>query len=264
MGEMDPYIKAFHETLLALGQENLDNLIIVGGWCPYLYAEYLWKRELPFPRTLDIDFAVKNFTPDRFSEPVYRKLLKANLIPTKSDVDDENRIQFRYLEGKILVPIDFITAPAILPRGQKRRSTPYVACDAIDEVAFAMRCPPIRQTIEYMGKKLVLQICSPAAFIVVKGLLVEHRTNTNKTVKDLGSIAFMLQYAPDPEGIIAELKSFKNDEAVKEFRTIIKKLFGSRSGRGTKMLEPTYREWGIGEADIRRTIEAAFGPLLAL
>jgi hypothetical protein len=160
-----------------------------------------------------------------------------------------------------LVPIDFITAPEILPKGQRRRSTPYVACDAIDEVAFAMRCPPLPQTIEYKGKELFLQISSPAAFIVVKGLLVEHRTNTNKIGKDLISIAFILQYAPDPEGVIEELRSFKDDEAVKEFRAIMKKLFGPRV-RGIKMLEQTYQEWGIGRADIKRTIMASFEPMI--
>jgi hypothetical protein len=213
-------------------------------------------------RTLDIDFAVKNLTPDRFSGVVYRKLLKANLIPTQCDVDDENRIRFRYLEGKVLVPIDFITSPAILPKGQKRRPTPYVACDAIDEVAFAMRCPPIRQEIEYKGEKLVVQISSPAAFIVVKGLLIEHRTNTNKIAKDLSSIAFVLKYAPDPEAIIEELQSFKDDAAVKEFQTIMKKLFGKPISRGYKMLEPTYRQWGIVESDIQRTTETSFKSII--
>ncbi len=43
---MDLFEKAFHETITALGQENLNNLIIVGGWCPYLYAQYIWKRAI--------------------------------------------------------------------------------------------------------------------------------------------------------------------------------------------------------------------------
>lgn len=36
---MEPAEKAFHEVLLSLGQGNLDNLIIVGGWCPYRKPE---------------------------------------------------------------------------------------------------------------------------------------------------------------------------------------------------------------------------------
>jgi hypothetical protein len=43
----DAYEEAFHETLLALGQENLNNLIVVGGWCPYLYTTYIWKKPTP-------------------------------------------------------------------------------------------------------------------------------------------------------------------------------------------------------------------------
>lgn len=259
---MDLFEKAFHETLTALGQENLNNLIVVGGWCPYLYAHYIWKRVIPFPKTQDIDFAVRNMTPDRFSEPVYQKLVNANLIPKKIDIDDGYRTQFNYIEGKLSVPIEFVTSPSVLPSGQKVHRVPYVACDPVDEVAFALKCPPLRQEIEYKGKILTIQITSPAAFIVVKGLLIQHRTNANKIDKDLASIAFVLRYSPDLEQVIADLQSYKRDSSFIEFQKIMKGLFNKPAARGYKMLEPTYRSWGIPKNSIPTEVRATFEPLI--
>lgn len=256
--------KAFHEVLLSLGQENLDNLIIVGGWCPYLYAEYVWKRNLPFPKTQDIDFAVKNMTPDRFSEPVYRRLVKAHLVPRKIDVDNTNRTQFIYVDGTFSVPIEFVTSTSVLPRGQKPRNVPYVACDPLDELSFALKIPPLKEKLSYKGKTLHIQVMSPTAFVVVKGLLIEHRSNSVKIDKDLASIAFVLRYAPDREAIIDELKAFSSDEAVKEFRTIMRNLFRKPGERAMRMLEPAYQSWEVPRAKISEEIEASFGALLSL
>ncbi len=259
---MDQFEKAFHETLLALGQENLNNLIIVGGWCPYLYAQYVWKRAIPFPKTHDIDFAVKNMTPDRFSEPVYAKLIKANLVPKKIDIDDDNRTQFNYVEGKFSVPIEFVTSPNVLPKGQIPRMVPYVACDSVDEVAFALKMPPLRQEIEYKGNVLNVQIASSSAFIVVKGLLIQHRTDAKKIDKDLASIAFVLRYSPDPDEIIGELQPFEKDSSFKEFLKIMKGLLKKPTSRGFKMLESTYLSWGIPKNKILTEVGATFEPLL--
>ena len=259
---MDSFEKAFHETLQALGQENLDNLIIVGGWCPYLYAQYVWKRTIPFPKTQDIDFAVRSMNPDRFSEPVYAKLIKANLVPKKIDIDDDNRTQFNYVEGKFSVPIEFITSPKVLPKGQIPRMVPYVACDSVDEVAFALKMPPLRQEIEYKGDVLNVQITSPSAFIVVKGLLIEHRTDGKKIDKDLASIAFVLRYSPDPEEIIDELRPYYRDSSFKEFLKIMKGLFKKPTSRGFKMLESTYLSWEIPKNKIFTEVGATFESLL--
>jgi hypothetical protein len=162
---MTPYEEAFHETLLALGQENLNNLIVVGGWCPYLYTTYIWKKPTPEIMTMDIDFAVKHMTPDRFSEPVYQKLLAAHLVPRKIDIDDEFKNQFSYLVNKFLIPVDFITDPRVLPKGQKAIERPYVACYPVPEVAIALKPDPISHTINYKGKDLKIQIAAPEGLI---------------------------------------------------------------------------------------------------
>ena len=149
---MTPYEVAFHETLLALGQDHLNNLTVVGGWCPYLYAKYVWQKQAPEIMTMDINFAVKRMTPDRFSESVYHRLLAANLIPRRMDMDDDNKIQFSYPVDRVLVPVDFITEPDVLPEGQHAVERPYDACSPVPEVAIALKPEPIHHTNNCKGK----------------------------------------------------------------------------------------------------------------
>lgn len=264
---MNPYEKAFLETLYALGQDQLDNLIVVGGWCPYLFAVYAWKRNAPFPGTVDIDFAVKKMSPDRFSIPVYKKLAEGNLIPRKMEIDDENRVQFAYrsAEEKILIPVEFVTAPSVLPKGQKFLMKPYVACDPLPEIELVLKTTPLRLTIPYHGKDMRVQSISPAAFIVVKGLLIEHRSNIEKTPKDLASIAFVLRFSPDPGKVVEEIKNFSKHESLKEFRLIMNGLFQDKdeTRRGFVMLEPYFKQWGIPQERIGKEIALTFKLLLS-
>lgn len=265
---MNPYEKAFLETLFALGQEQLDNLIIIGGWCPYLFAVHAWKRDVPLLGTVDIDFAVKKMSPDRFSIPVYKMLADAKLIPRKMNIDDENRVQFAYVSAKenIFVPVEFVTAPSVLPKGQKILMKPYVACDPLPEIEIALKMTPIWLTIPYHGKNLSVQSISPTAFIIVKGLLIKHRSNIEKTPKDLASIAFVLRFSPDPEKVVKKIYSLSKHESVKEFSCIIKDLFQDQdeTRRGFVMLEPYFREWGIPQGRIENEIALTFKPLFSI
>ncbi len=53
MSDLQTLEQGFLETLLAL-EDDLDKIVIVGGWCPYLYAKYLWHKEISnIPTTTD-------------------------------------------------------------------------------------------------------------------------------------------------------------------------------------------------------------------
>ena len=261
---MDPIEIAFYETIKALGQSQLDNLVIVGGWCPYLYAKHVWRKETPHLLTMDVDFAVKRMSPDRFSGPAYKKLLAANLVPRRMDMEDDNRIQFSYLAGRSLVPIEFITAPWVLPKGQKALSTPYVACDPVPEVSLALRAPPHVETVEYDGKGYRLQITSPGAFILVKALLIKHRVNSRKIPKDLASVAFVLRYSPRIDTVLDEVKSLLKLPGAREGGKILAKVLAEEKSVGFQWLRPVFETWGCESGKVPEEINHTFSPLMAV
>lgn len=261
---MEPIEIAFYETLRALGQKQLDNLVIVGGWCPYLYAKHVWRKATPQLLTMDVDFAVKQMSPDKFSGPVYKKLLAAHLVPRRMDMDDDNRIQFSFLTGKSLVPIEFITAPWVLPKGQKALSTPYVACDPVPEVSLALRASPLVEMVEYEGQKYRVQVTSPGAFILVKALLLKHRVNSRKIPKDLASIAFVLRYSPTIENVLNEVKSLMQLPGAREGGKILAKVLAGEQASGFPWLRPFFETWGCESGSVPQEINNTFSPLMVV
>lgn len=257
------YEKALHETLYALGSEQLKDLIVVGGWCPYLYSKYVWKRDIPTLATVDIDFAVKSKSIAITSRGVFERLNKAGLAARKMDIDDINRIEFSYVDKKLLIKIDFVTSPQRIPTSQPSLKKPYVIISPLRAAGMAMHGKPLLEKIHYKDKELVVPICSPAAFIVSKGLLVEERGESLKAKKDLASIAFVLRFAPDTKEILTQMKGLKKYPEFDSFSNKMKELFCDPNGRGYQILAPYYREWNVqGESQIQGDIRATIHPLL--
>jgi hypothetical protein len=260
---MTPYEVAFHETLLALGPLNLKNLVIVGGWCPYLYSKYVWRKQAPEIMTVDIDFAVKHMSPDHFSEPVYKKLLAANLIPRRMDLDDDNKFHFSYMAERVMVPIDFITEPDVLPKGQTSFKRPYVACDAVPEVAIALKPEPVKHTVHYKGNNLSIQIAAPEGLLLSKALLLEHRVNSSKTPKNLATIAFLMRYSPDRCQLLNNIVKLKGHSDAKEAGRILKNFVGDERQPGFGMLRDYFLRWNVPKDLIDKQIKFTFDPLIS-
>lgn len=212
---------------------------------------------------MDIDFAVKRMTPDRFSEPVYHRLLAANLIPRRMDMDDDNKIQFSYAVDRVLVPVDFITEPDVLPEGQHAVERPYVACSPVPEVAIALKPEPIHHTINFKGKCLKIQIAAPEGLLLSKALLHEHRVNASKTPKDLATIAFVMRYAPDQEILLQNIKKFKDHAEAREAGRILEGFVGKDRRPGYGMLREYYSRWNVPKELINGQIKRTFVPLLS-
>ena len=66
MANLKELEKGLFDTLTVL-KEVLPEMVVVGGWCPYLYARYLWKKPIPdIPSTTDIDLGVLETGSKRF------------------------------------------------------------------------------------------------------------------------------------------------------------------------------------------------------
>jgi hypothetical protein len=249
--------------LEALGQDQLDQLIVIGGWCLYLYTKYLWKQDAPFLRTVDIDFAVMHPNPEKFSLPVYDRLLKAGFKPELIDLDNENRVKFIYRDKELKVDIDFVTSAEKVSKRPLILKKPYVECFPIDEVEILFRVTPLCQTFHFSGKNLNFQFANPAVFLVHKGIIIDQRMPTGKSNKDLASIAFILRFASNQAEIINDVLELKNQPMFKDFKKKLKELFKKRGDRGYQILEQFYQTWNVPTTEIAREIEADFQPLLS-
>ena len=86
--------KSFLATLADL-EDILDKILVVGGWCPFLYAKYLWKIPMEnIPRTTDIDFGVWETGSVRYEPTVYARLLAAGYETEPYSSTDTNQVEF--------------------------------------------------------------------------------------------------------------------------------------------------------------------------
>ena len=100
MSEFKKLEKGFLDTLVLLS-EALPEIVIVGGWCPYLYARYLWKKAIPnIPTTTDIDLGVIETGSKRFEITIYDRLKESGLAIERIYEEEEVPIEFIYKSGE--------------------------------------------------------------------------------------------------------------------------------------------------------------------
>ena len=101
MSELENLEKGFLETVEIL-KDYLPQIVVVGGWCPYLYAHYLWKRKIPnIPTTLDIDLGVLETGSKHFETTVYEKLKSGGLALERLYAEEETPVEFIYKKNDL-------------------------------------------------------------------------------------------------------------------------------------------------------------------
>ena len=86
-------------------------MVVVGGWCPYLYAIHLWKRPIPdIPTTTDIDLGVLETGNKRFENTVYDRLKSAGFDLKRLYAGEETPVEFIYKKKAVKLKVEFITS----------------------------------------------------------------------------------------------------------------------------------------------------------
>lgn len=254
--------KGFLDTLVAI-KDDLDKIIIVGGWCPYLYAQYYWgKKILNIPTTTDIDLGVLETGSRKFDQTVYDRLAKTGLAVQRIYEDEPEPIEFIYKKKELEMKIEFITSFETSDDTLNRFLGRKLACNRIEAFEILLE-EPVRIDIPHLGKNLRLNIPKPGTFLYHKGISFVMRSGEAKRDKDLSYVYFILKFCPDPAAILGTLTRYKQHELFKSFRHNLKKYLGDVSKPGYAMLRPFVRRW-VEEKKINQEIKEIFDPLLAL
>lgn len=261
MSDFQTMEKGFLDTLAAI-EDSLDKIMIVGGWCPYLYAKYLWHKEIPnIPTTTDIDLGVLETGSLRFAHTIYDKLLTAGLAVERIYDEDPLPIEFVYKKKDLEMKVEFITSFQTTDDTLNRFLGSPLACNRIEAFEILLENSAIIN-IKHSEKDLHLNIPRPETFLYHKGITFVMRSYEPKRDKDLSYVYFVLKFCPDPEALIGALARYKKHELFKSFRANLKKYLGDVSKPGYKILRPFIRRW-VEEKKINQEIGEIFAPLLA-
>ena len=187
---MDDFARGLLKTLTVL-RPYLPQIVIGGGWAPFLYYRYLAKNREHTPvLTRDIDLMVGHQVPIVGSQTIDEILTKeAKLTTAFKNLDNPAVIHYEGTIDGVEVEIEFLTDQTgsqeervlIVQKGLHAEALGYVSIIVENTLLLEIDAAESAQ-----GKgSLVVQVPKPAAYIFQKGLSFPARRDKQKASKDL-------------------------------------------------------------------------------
>ena len=238
----EPELLSLLRTLDTL-KPYLQEIVIVGGWVPFLYRKYgeIPARH-PSVRTTDIDIAVPHQVPDN-GRPTMDNLLSEAGYAVEIFGSYGGMVKY-----KLATPpteIEFITPETgrpgepsiVVQNGLRARALRYV-----EILLENTRQIALNEHIKDLHISAGVKLPSPAAYIYQKALTLPLRSS--KAAKDLYYIFDLLDSTAEMQSQIpAEIKSLQAQYAPGWFRRAIRNLeryFPETGGAGTGLVATQY------------------------
>lgn len=174
---MEKRFELFNNVLTTLiDNEVLENLILIGGWCPYFYKFYFNNApEIPALRTMDIDFLIPRPLSIKNDVDVGSVLEQLGFSPEHSQLTGYVKFVHPDLE------IEFLT-----PEYGKGEDKPFYV-KKLHISAQQLRYLNLLQkyTIEVPFGKSKIRVPEPSAYVLHKFILSTKRKDNKKKEKDI-------------------------------------------------------------------------------
>lgn len=169
MPDLKQLEKGFLDTLAVL-KDVLPERVVVGGWCPYLYALHLWKKPVPdIPTTTDIDLGVLETGPRRFEKTVYDRLRSAGYVLKRLYAGEETPVEFIYKKKTLELEVEFITSFETSDDTLNRFLGSQLACNRIDAFELLLK-NTVKIPLKVKGESRSLISQNPRSFCITRSL----------------------------------------------------------------------------------------------
>jgi hypothetical protein len=269
---IDSFSIGFLKTLWIL-RDYLHEIIVGGGWAPFLYYRYLLhNRDYEPVQTRDIDFMVKKEVPIVGNKTIDQLLSEAGFEAKFNSVDTPPLIHYEGVIEDVEVEIEFLT-------DQEGSNSEIVLKVQKDLHAEALRFISIivDNVIEVtVDEPLVIQdphslkvkVPSPAAYIFHKGLIFTRRNSAIKMAKDLYYIFDILTGCPDLRPtIMSNFEEFARTYAP-WFKTFLKNLtdfFETKDSEGVLLVseqKPATAFTDLNNDQFKQYVYGTFGEVI--
>lgn len=225
----------------------LDEIVIVGGWVPFLYDRYgQMPSPHPLPRTIDVDVVVPRrikkhggLTIDELlSQAGYRARVSSSDIPVVIYELDSPSAEIEFLTPEIGRPGK---AALAVQRGLTAQPLRYLQI-----LLENTRKIEIKDTTGGLDIDLAVKVPSPGAFVYQKGLTLSRgsRRSPAKVSKDLYYIFRFLDSSGElRDSIPVEIGSLRSGYPARWFRTLVTNLndyFPESGGDGPALVATQY------------------------
>ena len=185
----DRLARGLFKTLGVL-REYLPEIVLGGGWAPFLYHRYIFhdrKREPVFTR--DIDLMVRPTVPVIGGKSIDKILLDAGLETVFKSADNPAVIHYEGLIDGVDVGIEFLTDLTGSETDAVKKVQPDLHAEALRYISLVVE-NVTELFIEDIPEAedngpILLRVPTPAAYIFHKGLIYRRRRDQRKKYKDL-------------------------------------------------------------------------------
>jgi len=185
----DRLARGLFKTLGVL-REYLPEIVVGGGWAPFLYHRYIFdnrKREPIFTR--DIDLMVRPAVPVIGDKSIDKILLDAGLAAVFKSTDNPAVIHYEGLIDGVDVEIEFLTDLTGSETDAVKKVQPDLHAEALRYISLVVENVSqliIEEIPEAEGKgPMLIKVPTPAAYIFHKGMIYRRRRDQRKKYKDL-------------------------------------------------------------------------------
>lgn len=238
----------------------LPQLILVGGWAPYLYAHYLWKQPEHQPlKTMDIDFGVLKGA-QKYNETIAQRVRKQNYGEHHLNMGKLNPfVPIVQIDG-LKADVEFISPMNDAIEVQKWMVGQEIKVNEIIHFDVLLQDP-----ISIMLDGLSLQVAAPSRFVFHKLLTFTQRMGDFKREKDLYYAFFVLLFHPEAFQLVKEVqKMIHTHSCGLEVEKNIKLYFEDPHDKGpaivSKLCSGTFIERSF--QDVKQTSFEKFSELI--
>jgi len=243
--------KEFYRILEDLRQ-YLPDLVLVGGWVPFVYVRHVWKRKRArVVTTADVDFGVPGGTRTTPGKTVFETLSSRNYGERRLDSGRLWPVVL-YKDGRI--PVEFLADSTADMKAITAFLGTQVYVNRLERLDFLLK---ERFTVRSVKGTDGLFCPRPSRFLIHKLITFPEREEDFKKAKDLMYSYFILRHHPDIAGLMNEIRAFREEM---DFSLIVKNLdlyFARLTSRGCLWVE---KENGSDEfiPEVRRDIFERF------
>ena len=253
--------KAFFKVLQDL-RNYLPYLVVVGGWVPYLYRNYLWKGETDKPYlTADIDIGIKTKIKDFRQDSIYKRLTKLQYSERHVSIGKAYPIvpEVKLNNSAVPIPVEFISGKDMPENYLRKLIGSEILVNKLEYFEIILE-DTVKIRTETKTSSLEISIPSPENYIFHKLLTFSLRPDQIKMRKDLYYVYYILRFIPNSISLLRNISKFKHRRECKTAKENVDRFFSNRLSEGVLLVAD---EFGPDARirDIREHISSTFQEL---
>ncbi len=229
--------KAFFKVLQDL-RNYLPYLVVVGGWVPYLYRNYLWKGETDKPYlTADIDIGIKTKIKDFRQDSIYKRLTKLQYSERHVSIGKAYPVvpEVKLNNSAVPIPVEFISGKDMPENYLRKLIGSEILVNKLEYFEIILENVT---KIKIKGKTTSIDVCipSPENYIFHKLLTFPLRPDQIKMRKDLYYVYYILRFIPNSVSLLRNISKFKHGRECRTARENVDRFFSNRLSEGVLLV----------------------------